>query len=151
MNCDVMFSSKTDLWSTPQYLFDELNSEFNFTLDACATDENAKCQKYYTKEQDGLLKKWDGTVWCNPPYGREIGKWVAKAAHESKKGATVVMLLPARTDTRWFHDFIYNRDSVKIRFLKGRLKFGGAKNSAPFPSMVVVFNGRKQNERTEID
>lgn len=135
-----MFSSKTDLWSTPQYLFDELNSEFNFTLDACATDENAKCEKYYTKEQDGLSQKWGGTVWCNPPYGREIGKWVSKASDSSNDGATVVMLIPARTDTRWFHDYIYNKERVNIRFLKGRLKFGNAQNSAPFPSMIVVFN-----------
>lgn len=86
MNTDVMFSSKTDMWATPQYFFDELNNEFGFEIDVCATDENAKCGTYYTKEQDGLSMPWSGTCWCNPPYGREIGKWVAKAYAASQEG-----------------------------------------------------------------
>jgi phage N-6-adenine-methyltransferase len=86
MNTELMFSSKTDLWSTPQELFDELDAEFGFNLDACALPENAKCDVYYTPEQDGLVQRWHGTVWCNPPYGREIGKWVAKAAKTAKNG-----------------------------------------------------------------
>lgn len=139
MNTELMFSSKTDLWETPQDLFDKLNNEFQFTLDVCATPENAKCDKFYTKEQDGLKHPWKGTVWCNPPYGRGIGQWVRRALFASVSGATVVMLLPARTDTKWFHDYIYKRNNVEIRFIRGRLKFGGSKNSAPFPSMVVVF------------
>lgn len=139
MNTELMFSSKTDLWETPQDLFDELNNEFQFTLDVCATPENAKCDKFYTKEQDGLKHPWKGTVWCNPPYGRGIGQWVRRALFASVSGSTVVMLLPARTDTKWFHDYIYKRNNVEIRFIRGRLKFGGSKNSAPFPSMVVVF------------
>ena len=135
MNKDLMFSSATDEWSTPQDFFDKLNDEFSFTLDPCANDTNYKCKKYFTKTKNGLLQNWDDEiVFCNPPYGREIGKWVKKAA-ESK--ATVVMLLPARTDTKWFHDYIYEK--AEIRFIKGRLKFGGAQNSAPFPSMVVIF------------
>lgn len=138
MNAAVMFSSKTDLWETPQTLFEELDAEFHFDVDVCATPENAKCDTYFTKEQDGLAQEWNGVCWCNPPYGRNVGKWVEKAA---KSNATVVMLLPARTDTRWFHDYIYSRSEV--RFLKGRLKFGGCKNSAPFPSMVVVFRGSR--------
>ena len=130
-----MFSSKTDLWSTPQATFDELDSEFHFTLDPCSTHENAKCEKHYTKEDDGLSKDWSGErVFCNPPYGREIGKWVKKCA-ESK--SLVVALLPARTDTKWFHEYIYGK--AEIRFIKGRLKFGDSKNSAPFPSMVVIW------------
>lgn len=129
-----MFSSKTDLWSTPQEFFDKLNDEFHFTLDVCAIPENAKCDKYFTPLDNGLNQEWNGVVWCNPPYGRKIGKWVEKA-HNSK--ATVVMLLPARTDTKWFHSYIYNK--AEIRFIKGRLKFGGETNSAPFPSMIVVF------------
>ena len=142
MNTEVMFSSKTDIWETPQEFFDELNKEFHFTLDVCATPENAKCEKFYTVEDDGLSQPWDGVVWCNPPYGREIGRWVLAASVASgTRGSTVVMLLPARTDTRWFHDLIYQKDRVEVRFLKGRLKFGGGKNSAPFPSMVVVFRG----------
>ena len=135
MNNKLMFSSATDEWSTPQAFFDKLNDEFSFTLDPCANDTNYKCKKYFTKTKNGLLQNWDDEiVFCNPPYGREIGKWVKKAA-ESK--ATVVMLLPARTDTKWFHDYIYEK--AEIRFIKGRLKFGEAQNSAPFPSMVVIF------------
>ena len=129
----VHFSSETDLWATPQWLFDELDSRYHFTLDPCATTQNAKCRKYYTEAQDGLAQSWDGeTVFMNPPYGREIGKWVKKAVDSR---ASVVMLLPARTDTRWFHDYIYGK--CEVVFLKGRLKFGDATNSAPFPSMLV--------------
>ena len=140
MNTDVMFSSATDNWSTPQDFFDKLNDEFHFTLDVCADENNHKCEHYYTKEIDGLSHPWIGTIWCNPPYGRKIGEWVRRAYISSYIGsATVVMLLPARTDTRWFHDYIYNKSNTEIRFIKGRLKFGGCKNSAPFPSMVVIF------------
>lgn len=141
MNKQAMFSSKTDLWETPQEFYDQLDAEFHFTLDVCALPENAKCRKYYTPEQDGLSQPWEGVCWCNPPYGRETGSWVHRAQLASAAGNTVVMLLPARTDTRWFHDFIYNQKHVEIRFLRGRLKFGNAKTSAPFPSMVVIFRG----------
>lgn len=137
MNTDVMFSSKTDMWETPQDFFDELNDEFSFTLDVAASDHNAKCYHYYTKHEDGLKMPWHGVVWCNPPYGREIGKWVKKAYFEAILGTTVVMLIPARTDTKWFHDYILGK--AEVRFIRGRLKFGGSKNSAPFPSMVVIF------------
>lgn len=129
-----LFTSNTDLWETPQDFFDGLNKEFGFDLDVCALPENAKCERYFTPEKDGLKQEWSGTVWCNPPYGRQIGKWVEKAY---KSDCTVVMLLPARTDTRWFHDYIYRK--AEIRFVKGRLKFGGSKNPAPFPSMVVIY------------
>ena len=143
MNPDVMFSSATDNWSTPQDFFDKLNDEFHFTLDVCADENNHKCEHYYTKEIDGLSRPWVGTIWCNPPYGRKIGEWVRRAYISSQIGsATVVMLLPARTDTRWFHDYIYNKSNTEIRFIKGRLKFGGCKNSAPFPSMVVIFRSK---------
>jgi phage N-6-adenine-methyltransferase len=145
-----LYTSNTDEWSTPQAFFDELNKEFNFNLDPCATTENAKCKRYYTKEHDGLKMSWGGySVYMNPPYGREIGKWVKKAYEEKQKGAKVVCLLPARTDTRWFHEYIWDkeedrpREGVKIRFEKGRLKFGDSKNAAPFPSMVVIFSGRQ--------
>lgn len=139
----VMFSSQTDEWETPQILFQALDREFGFDLDVCATQENAKCRLYYTKDQDGLRMPWSGTVWCNPPYGRKIGNWVKKALFASAAGSTVVMLLPARTDTKWFHYYIYRKKHVEIRFLEGRLRFGGAKNAAPFPSMVVIFHGQK--------
>lgn len=140
MNTTVMFSSETDLWATPQDFFDELNKEFNFTLDPCATSDNAKCSKYFTINEDGLKQDWQGhTVFCNPPYGRAIKDWVRKCYEESlKPNTTVVMLIPARTDTSYFHDYIYQK-AKEIRFVRGRLKFGDAKNSAPFPSMVVVF------------
>ena len=141
---EALYSSKTDMWETPQDLFDNLDREFHFDLDVCATQENAKCKRYYTPEQDGLSQPWDGTCWCNPPYGRDIGQWVRRALFASVGGATVVMLLPARTDTKWFHDYIYKR--AEIRFVKGRLKFGNSKNSAPFPSMIVVFRGLKGGE-----
>ena len=142
MNNELMFSSKTDNWSTPQEFFEELNKEFDFTLDPCADDNNHKCEKYFTKEQDGLSQDWGGQerIFCNPPYGREIGSWVRRCYLTNRtQGNLIVMLLPARTDTRWFHDYIYKKKNVEIRFVKGRLKFGGCKNSAPFPSMVVVF------------
>ena len=143
MNTDVMFSSATDNWSTPQDFFDKLNDEFHFTLDVCADEINHKCEHYYTKEMNGLSHHWIGTVWCNPPYRRRIGEWVRRAYISSQIGsATVVMLLPARTDMKWFHDYIYNKPNVEIRFIKGRLKFGGCKNSAPFPSMVVIFRSK---------
>jgi len=137
MNADVMFSSKTDLWETPRDFFDKLDAEFHFNLDVCALPENAKCTAFYTPELDGLSQTWYGRCWCNPPYGRQVGRWVAKAAQSAAEGATVVMLLPARTDTAWFHDYIYGR--AEVRFVRGRLKFGGSANSAPFPSMVVIF------------
>lgn len=138
----VMYSSKSDEWATPQWLFDELNNEFDFTLDACATDENHKCTNYYTIEQNGLAKNWGGQrVFCNPPYS-EIDKWVEKAFYETKCDNTLVcLLIPSRTDTRYFHNYIYQR--TEIRFVKGRLKFGDGKGSAPFPSMIVIFRGAK--------
>lgn len=143
MNTDVMFSSATEEWETPQDFFDNLNDEFHFTLDVCADESNHKCAKYYNKEMNGLRQQWTGTVWCNPPYGRSIGRWIVKAYETAMTDkATVVMLLPARTDTRWFHDHIYNKPNVEIRFIKGRLKFSGQKNSAPFPSMVVIFRSK---------
>lgn len=136
----AMFSSKTDDWATPQELFDALNEEFCFTLDPCASSSNAKCDKFYTKQDNGLSKDWAGErVFCNPPYGREISKWVEKCSIEANNPNTVVVaLLPARTDTQYFHRFIYGK-AKEVRFIKGRLKFGGHSNSAPFPSMIVIF------------
>ena len=137
-----LLSSKSNEWATPQAVFDELNKEFNFTLDPAATSENAKCQRFFTKEQDGLKQDWSGeTVFCNPPYGREIRKWVEKCYNEHiKHNITVVMLIPARTDTTYFHEYIYNRS--EIRFIKGRIKFiqnGKEGDAAPFPSMIVIY------------
>ena len=119
---NVHFSSKTDMWSTPQDFFDLLNNEFNFETDVCAIAENAKCANFYTPEMDGLKQVWKGVCWMNPPYGRQIGLWVKKAKEQADAGATVVCLLPARTDTRWWHDFCFQGE---IRFIRGRLKFGG--------------------------
>ena len=142
MNTDVMFSSKTDQWSTPQEFYDKLNAEFHFTLDAAADESNHKCDKYFTAYDDGLSQQWSGTVWCNPPYCRQAGKWVKKAYEASLNGTTVVMLLPCRPDVSYFHDYIL--PYAEIRYIRGRLKFGGSKNSAPFPSMVVVFGGKDE-------
>ena len=136
----VIFSSKSNEWATPPELFSELDAEFDFSLDPCATDDNHKCPKYYTQKDDGLRQNWGGErVFCNPPYGRAIGEWVRKCSEEAKKpGTLVVLLIPARTDTAYFHDYIY-RKAREVRFLRGRLRFGGATNSAPFPSMIVIF------------
>lgn len=141
-----MLSSKDMDWETPQNVFDALNTEFNFTLDPCATKETAKCKKYFTPEIDGLKQSWQGErVFCNPPYGSEIKKWVKKCWEESQKENTlVVMLIPARTDTIYFHQYIY--PLAEMRFIKGRLKFGGKQRgsgSAPFPSMIVVFDSNR--------
>lgn len=141
-----LFTSNTDLWATPQDFFDKLNEEFNFELDVCANDENAKCDRYFTRETDGLKQDWTGVCWMNPPYGREIGKWVKKAYESSLNGATVVCLVPARTDTKWWHEYCMKGE---IRLVKGRLKFGGSKNSAPFPSAVVIF-GKQARVNTVI-
>jgi phage N-6-adenine-methyltransferase len=137
---DVHFSSKTDLWATPQAFFDQLHAEFGFTLDVCALPENAKCRRYVTPCEDGLAQDWSQDVcWMNPPYGRSIGHWMRKAYESAQQGATVVCLVPARTDTRWWHDYAMRGE---IRFIKGRLRFGEAKTNAPFPNAVVIFRPR---------
>lgn len=136
-----MMTSATDEWETPQDLFDSLDAIYRFDLDVCATNENAKCSRWYTKEMDGLSRNWSlggRTAWMNPPYGRSIGAWVEKAYLSSSVGGmTVVCLLPARTDTAWFHDWVAKK--AEVTFLRGRLKFGGCANSAPFPSMIAVY------------
>lgn len=145
---DALFSRDSDEWETPAELFEILNDEFHFTLDACATDDNHKVDKYFTKEEDGLKQNWGGyKVFCNPPYS-EIGKWVQKAYYEGlKPGTLVCLLIPARTDTKWFHDYILHRS--EIRFIKGRLRFSGSKWNAPFPSMVVIFRSAELNADNE--
>jgi phage N-6-adenine-methyltransferase len=137
----VHFSSQTDIWSTPQDLFDSCNAIFGFTVDACALPQNAKCPVYFTPEQDGLKQEWTGTAWMNPPYGRTIGHWMRKAWESSQHGSTVVCLVPARPDTAWWHDYATKGD---VLFLRGRLKFGNAESSAPFPSALVTFGARKR-------
>ena len=146
----ALLSSKNMCWCTPQDFFDRLNAEFGFVLDPAATDKTAKCSLYYTPETDGLSQSWDrgGAVFCNPPYGREIGKWVQKAFEEARGGYPIVLLIPARTDTAYFHDYIYGK--AEIRFVRGRLRFtdddGNAADPAPFPSMVVIYNGEYVKE-----
>jgi phage N-6-adenine-methyltransferase len=136
----VHFSSATEMWATPQEFFDKYNAQFEFKTDVCASPENAKCAVYYTEAMDGLAQEWSGACWMNPPYGRAIKVWMRKAYESSLSGATVVCLVPARTDTAWWHDYAVRGD---IEFIRGRLKFGGHKNSAPFPSAVVVFRAKK--------
>jgi phage N-6-adenine-methyltransferase len=134
----VHFSSETDSWATPIDLFERLDQVWHFDLDVCADPFNAKCDRFFTRADDGLAQTWAPAVcWMNPPYGREIKHWMRKAHDESLKGATVVCLVPSRTDTRWWHDYAMRG---RIEFIKGRLRFGDAKNSAPFPSAIVVFN-----------
>ena len=146
----VHFTSKSNEWETPSELFNKLNDEFNFTLDPCCTKENAKCERYFTIAEDGLSQDWSNDiVFMNPPYGREIGKWIEKAYNESLQGAIVVCLIPARTDTAYWHKYIFNK--TEVRFLKGRVKFqnrllpswredGSHKVSgAPFPSAIVIY------------
>lgn len=147
LNKTLFSSVKTD-WETPPKLFEELNAEFGFVLDVCAVPSNTKCANFLTPQDNSLIQPWSdilevavGSAYMNPPYGRECGKWVAKAYAESLKGLTVVGLLPARTDTQWFHDYVYGK--AEVRFLKGRLTFVGAPAPAPFPSMVVVWRGAK--------
>lgn len=140
----ALLSSKNMDWCTPQDFFDALNKEFDFVLDAAATEKTAKCGLYYTPETDGLSQSWDrgGAVFCNPPYGREIGRWVQKAYEEAQAGTRIVLLIPARTDTSYFHEFIYGK--AEIRFIRGRLRFtdedGNVSNPAPFPSMLAIYN-----------
>ena len=131
-----LFSSATGDWETPAELFAELNAEFGFTLDACASVDNAKVKANYY-DSGGLALPWEGIVWCNPPYGRVIGAWVRKGRESAERGAMVVMLLPSRTDTRWWHDDVMK--ASEIRFIRGRLRFGNMRNGAPFPSAIVVF------------
>jgi len=138
-----LMSSATDQWATPQSLFDELNAEFNFTLDACASAWNYKVDKYFDEAMDSLKQDWTGTVWMNPPYGRTIKQWMAKAYESAGGGATVVCLVPARTDTAWWWDYAMNGE---VRFIRGRIKFvspTGEGDAAPFPSAIVIFRGRK--------
>lgn len=124
---------------TPLEFFDAVSKVFKFSLDVCALPENAKCERYYSPEDNGLSQKWDGGVWCNPPYGREVINWVKKASEEYMKPYCdfIVMLLPARTDTRWFHDYVYGK--ARLFFLDGRLRFGEYGSSAPFPSMLALY------------
>lgn len=142
---DALYSSASEEWATPQELFDELNKEFRFTLDPCSTDENAKCKKHYTKAENGLIQDWTGeTVFINPPYGRRIEPWIIKAYEHFVGGGTSVLLLPARTDTKWFHRWIYGK--AEIRFIRGRVKYGGSKVNAPFPSMIVIYRKGNDND-----
>jgi phage N-6-adenine-methyltransferase len=140
-NMNVHFSSATEMWATPQEFFNKYNELYNFETDVCASPENAKCEQYFTEEDNGLEQTWEGNCWMNPPYGRTIKSWMKKAYESSLNGATVVCLVPSRTDTVWWHDYAVKGD---IEFIKGRLKFGGHKNPAPFPSAVVVFKGVEQ-------
>ena len=143
----ALLTSRSHEWSTPQGLFDALDRSYHFTLDPCATPDNAKCERYFTKTNDGLKQKWTGRVFMNPPYGRCIAKWVRKAFEETQRNAELVLcLLPARTDTRWWHEYCMQG---QITFIKGRLKFGKANNSAPFPSALVLFERRWLRARSK--
>lgn len=137
----LMSSERMD-WETPPELFDPLNEEFHFTLDVCATVQNAKCTRFFTPEEDGLKQKWTGVCWMNPPYGREVKAWMKKAYEESLRGATVVCLVPSRTDTFWWHEYAMKAD--EIRYVRGRVRFIGAESTAPFPSSLIIFRGTRK-------
>jgi site-specific DNA-methyltransferase (adenine-specific) len=146
-----MFTNYSNDWETPDWLFNQLNEEFGFDIDVCANEDNYKLKNYFSKQDDCLKQDWKGmTCWMNPPYTSKLQDlFFKKAVEESRKGATVVCLLPSRTDTKRFHKYVWDRNTnkpynnVEIRFLQGRLKFSNSKNSAPFPSMIVIF---KKNE-----
>lgn len=142
-----LFSSRSDEWETPWNLFNELNAEFHFNTDVCANESNRKCRHFYSKEEDGLRQDWKGVCWMNPPYGRAIKDWVRKAYTSTLEGADkVVCLLPARTDTAWWHEFVIPHAS-EIRFLRGRVKFSNSKAGAPFPSAIVIFSKNTKGEK----
>ena len=137
----VLYSSRSEEWPTPKVFFEQLNSEFHFSLDPCATAAKAKCKRYFTKRDDGLAQDWGHhVVFCNPPYGRDIIRWTEKCYQAPLSGATVVLLVHARTDTRWFHDFVLGK--AELRFVRGRLRFADGKQSAPFPSLVAIYRPR---------
>jgi phage N-6-adenine-methyltransferase len=142
----ALFTSATDEWATPKAFFAKLDRRYGFTLDPCATPDNAKCELYFTREQDGLVQDW-GThrVFCNPPYGRQIGKWARKCFEASQRGALVVLFVPARTDTKWFHAWV--QGNAEITFVRGRLLFGNADACAPFPSMLAVYEPKRATVR----
>lgn len=134
----ALLSSRSNEWYTPHDLFETLHEEFEFNLDPCATDENAKCKRYFTQTEDGLVQDWETSrVFCNPPYGRCLPNWTRKCFEASQDGALVVALLPASTSTRWFHDWVLGK--AELRFIKGRLKFGGRGCSAPFSSLLAIY------------
>lgn len=136
----ALFSSASTEWETPQWLFEGLTRRFHFTLDVCATEQNAKCRRFFTREHDGLRHPWAGErCWMNPPYGREIGAWVEKARREAEEGALIVGLLPARTDTAWWQRHVQGH--ADVRFLAGRLHFSGARAGATFPSVTALWWG----------
>ena len=142
---EVMFSSKSSDWETPQDFYEKLNEEFGpFTLDPCASEETAKCENYFTMQNDGLFRSWaKQTVFMNPPYGRQISNWIRKAYQEAQNpGTKVVCLIPARTDTKYWHDYCMR--AKEIHFVKGRLKFGDSTNCAPFPSAVIIFESDRE-------
>lgn len=135
----ALYSSRTDEWPTPRAFYEALNAEFHFTLDPCASAANAKCRCYFTARENGLLQNWGRhRVFCNPPYGRIMPRWAQKCFEASRGGATVVLLAHSRTDTRWFQDWVYGKAN-EIRFVRGRLKFGDGRQSAPFPSLVAIY------------
>ena len=145
-----LFSSKDQTWETPKEFFDKLNDVFDFSLDVCAVPETAKCENYFTPEIDGLAQKWGNNIcWMNPPYGREQVKWIEKAAKESLNGTTIVCLIPARPDTKVWQNIIFP-NAKGVCFIRGRLKFGGSKDSAPFPSAIVIFGNELTNSQEDL-
>jgi len=145
----AMVSSKSNEWETPQALFDELNREFHFTLDPCATKDNAKCLRYFTIEDNGLKQTWaNEVVFMNPPYGGNTGRWIEKAWYESQNGAIIVCLIVSSTDRSYWHDYIFPYAS-EIRWLRGRIAFGQADSTAPFANAIVIFKKKGNNHQKQ--
>lgn len=142
---ELRFKSATNEWPTPDTLWKPLDDEFGFTLDVCATDENAKCPRYYTRADDGLAQPWSGVCWMNPPYGREMVAWLKRANAEKANGVTTVALIPSRTNTGWWHDIVMPNE---VRFVRGRPKFGNADQGLPWPLAVVVFRSNESSADT---
>lgn len=154
MNSALMFSKASDEWGTPLDFFRSLDAEFEFDADMAASSLNNLKANYWgldhvlPERRNALVFRWPAICWLNPPYSR-CREFVAKAAEEASKGSTVVCLVPSRTDTRWWHEYVWDREKhqpragVEVRFVKGRLKFGGAENGAPFPSVVIIFRGTR--------
>lgn len=133
---EKQFESATVEWPTPDSLWKPLHDEFAFTLDVAANAENAKCHRFFTQEMDGLSQSWSGVCWMNPPYGRELAKWIKKAHDAMTEGVTTVCLIPSRTNTGWWHDYVMKGE---VRFVRGRPKFGNANQGLPWPLAIVVF------------
>ena len=141
----VHFQSLLDVRATPPDLFAVLHQEFGFVTDVCALPHNTKCERFFSPEVNGLAQEWTGVCFMNPPYGREMGVWIKKGLDSARRGATVVCVIPSRTDAMWWHEYVMR--ASEVRFLRGRETFGGSENPAPFPTAIIVFRPDDETAR----